>query len=543
MEFIKHIHLSLIVFVPLILLVLVGSCEEEDDIKDLSNKIELVDFTSSEISYKTAQVSSKIPENYGLNIEEFGHCWSLENNPDIDDSISVFSEYTSYAFTSLLEDLTQNSIYYVRSYLKFGDVVYYSETDTFKTKEIKPPTITTTSVTDLTAKSAMSGGIIFSGNGAEIIARGVCWNTSGNPSLTDSFTNDGLGLGVFESNIENLNVDTKYYIRAYATNGVGTGYGDEIEFITNNGLPKLSTVSISEVTYTSLKSGGNIITDDGFELIEKGICWNKTGSPTVDESKINAGSGSESFTCSVNNLTEGETYYIRAYAINEIGIAYGNELNVSLVDGVVSLKDYDGNWYKIIKIGSQVWMRENLKTTHYANGEELVDGSEIISLLSEDNTTKYWCNPLDDSYKQEYGLLYTWAAAMNGSSGSDLNPSMVQGVCPDGWHIPSSSEFSELILTIGSGSSVAGGLMKEAGYNHWEEPNAGATNESGFTALPAGIIEGNGYRHLGQYIYFWTTNEASNDSSKIIGCSYTFESTWHNDKNKSSGYSVRCLKD
>ena len=119
--------------------------------------------------------------------------------------------------------------------------------------------------------SATSGGNISDDGGDPITARGVCWNTFSNPELSDSLIVDSLGLGSFDSNIKNLEVDTKYYLRAYATNEVGTGYGNEISFTTRDGIPEITTVYITNLTAVSTVVGGEIIDDGGLAVIEKGI--------------------------------------------------------------------------------------------------------------------------------------------------------------------------------------------------------------------------------------------------------------------------------
>jgi uncharacterized protein (TIGR02145 family) len=209
----------------------------------------------------------------------------------------------------------------------------------------------------------------------------------------------------------------------------------------------------------------------------------------------------------------------------------------------VTVNDYDGNVYNVIQIGNQCWMKENLKTTHYSDGTALVDGTNAGSILYN-YFTKYWFvynNQI--AYESTYGLLYTWAAVMNGAASSYASPSGVQGICPTGWHVPSSNELTSLTYYLG-GNSVAGGKLKEAGISHWSSPNTGATNESGFTALPGG------YRHylgiffdIGYSGHWWsaTENNATNASFRDLSYDNTYisGSSWP----KNYGFSVRCLRD
>ncbi|RPH26049.1 MAG: hypothetical protein EHM93_19745 [Bacteroidales bacterium] len=155
--------------------------------------------------------------------------------------------------------------------------------------------------------------------------------------------------------------------------------------------------------------------------------------------------------------------------------------------------DYDGNTYRTIKIGNQIWMAENLRSTHYS------DGSPIPNFTYNNS----------EADAETYGRLYSWAAVMKGSASSNSNPSNVQGVAPLGWHVPSRAEWQQLIDYLG-GVGVAGGKLKESGNSHWLNSNIGTTNESKFTALPAGFYAfWNEFKWRGDYCAFSTTTDAS----------------------------------
>jgi len=192
------------------------------------------------------------------------------------------------------------------------------------------------------------------------------------------------------------------------------------------------------------------------------------------------------------------------------------------------------NVYKTIKIGDQLWMAENLKVTHYRNGDVIPTGysnSEWVNLSSD----AYAVYDDDPANADTYGNLYNWYAV--GDS---------RGVCPDGWHVPSDYEYTVLIDYLG-GESVAGGKMKEVGLDHWNSPNpnAGATNESGFTALPAGYrSSSNGsYDSMGYSGYFWSSSEFSSLGAWLRLLDYGNSNASRNYTNKRYGFSVRCLGD
>jgi len=229
--------------------------------------------------------------------------------------------------------------------------------------------------------------------------------------------------------------------------------------------------------------------------------------------------------------------------------------NMLMDNDLYTVEDYDGNKYKTVRLGEQVWMAENLRTTHYADGTPLVDGTDSGS-IEDDFTTPYyfWCDDDSAAYAETYGALYTWAAAMRGDTSSNTNPSNVQGVCPNGWHLPSDKEWQQLLMYMGldkaeieSGlwaGTDEGGKLKETDTTHWKAPNTGATNETGFTGVPSG------YRHfVGAYAFFptdaliWTSTVYSEFSGRYYGLRYDRATVRSSNERKDFALSVRCVRD
>lgn len=196
------------------------------------------------------------------------------------------------------------------------------------------PTITTGIVSEIEGTTAKSGGVIAYSGTAPIIERGVCWNTAHEPTINNNRTLDGTGSGSFISVLSNLNLNTKYYVRAYAINQHGTYYGSEESFSTTNGLPVVSTMAITNITSVSASTGGNITTDNGFPVTARGVCWGTNLNPTINDNHTTNGSGIGTYNSEINNLQPAVTYYVRAYAINENGIAYGENVAFSTSDGL-----------------------------------------------------------------------------------------------------------------------------------------------------------------------------------------------------------------
>ena len=196
--------------------------------------------------------------------------------------------------------------------------------------------------------------------------------------------------------------------------------------------------------------------------------------------------------------------------------------------------DQDGNTYKTIKIGTQTWMAENLRTTKYRNGDPVGTTIPATKDIQNEETPKYqWPNHGDESAVVTYGRLYTWYAVHD-----------IRNIAPKGWHVPSSSEWITLITYLG-GDSVAGVKMKETGENHWNTPNVGATNESGFTAIPTSIrsIEGP-FLNVAPHCYWWCSDQYYTSSGAWVWYLINDDDIVHNGWTPfSAGYSVRCVKD
>jgi uncharacterized protein (TIGR02145 family) len=326
------------------------------------------------------------------------------------------------------------------------------------TTSLSVPTLVTNDITSLTHIHAFSGGIITSDdNGMTTLSRGVCWSTSPNPTISDSKTSDlfGLSPGYFGSFISGLSANTTYYVRAYATNNTGTGYGQEIQFVT------------------------------------------------------------------LDNFT-GQTG---------------------------TLNDGDGNSYQTIGIGSQIWMAENLKTTQFNDGTSIPNVSDNATWTTTTAPAYSYYDTILDN-KNTYGALYNWHTLDTAVNGN-------KNVCPAGWHVPNEEEWKTLINFLGesvtgewsmntpvAGGNIAGEMLKESGTAHWIAPNNG-TNEIGFMALPGGMRYPSGFfDDIGKAGTWWVSTKQNygdmypyyysiyHDNSAISG------GAW----NRSVGFSVRCVK-
>jgi hypothetical protein len=196
------------------------------------------------------------------------------------------------------------------------------------------PVVTTNVITTITSNSAICGYTVTIFNGPSITARGVCWDTSINPTIAGFHTNDGSGNGTFNTEISGLVPNTPYYIRAYATNSYGTFYGNEMIFTTSPTLPIIITSNVTNITENSAICGGTVIYESGSNVIARGVCWSTSQPPTVNDSYTMDGTGIGEFISTITGLNAGTNYYIAAYATNNVGTNYGEQKSFTTIESL-----------------------------------------------------------------------------------------------------------------------------------------------------------------------------------------------------------------
>ena len=321
---------------------------------------------------------------------------------------------------------------------------------------------------------------------------------------------------------------------------------------TMNGAVNLATVittDVTSITGTTAISGGNVTADGGSIITQRGVCYSTAPSPTITNEIVISASGSGSYTVNLSGLVENTVYYIRAYAINSAGVAYGNELNFltdlpsELTLGVQGAGvTFDNFTYSSVVYGNgQEWISENLRTTVYANGDPIPNITDNFQW--QGLSTGAWAHYNNDSqFENPYGKLYNHFTVVD-----------PRGLCPVGWHVPTNDEWTSYAGYLGQFGAPVGGVMKSTGTQFWGSPNTGATNASGFSGLPGGYrggnaydesigLQGNWWSYMGTNSW-WGIPEPANQAAYCNLLGHDTSSLYNSQMNRFCGLSVRCIKD
>jgi uncharacterized protein (TIGR02145 family) len=412
------------------------------------------------------------------------------------------------------------------------------------------PTLSTAAVSSITQTTAVSGGNVSATGGVAVTARGVVWSTTQNPTVDSNsgITSDGTGTGSFESSISGLTGSTMYYVRAYATNSAGTAYGEQREFTTaagggggggGGGLPTVTTSSVSSITETTASSGGSVTDDGGANVTARGVVWSTSQNPTVqsNDGMTTDGSSVGSFTSNLTGLSPGTRYYVRAYATNSAGTAYGEqrEFTTAAGGGGGGGRDTETSVVNVTNPRTgRVWMDRNL-------------GASRAATSSTDT--------------QAYGDLYQWGRAADGHqkrnspttttrSNSD-QPGHGSFILSNSganwdWRSPQNNNLWQGVNGINNPCPVGYRLPTEAEWNA-ERQSWSSNNASGAFASPlklplaGGRFNGSGSLFdVGSHGVYWSGSVSGADA-RYLGFSSSLAGMFSNDRAR--GYSVRCLRD
>ncbi|MDY6325690.1 MAG: FISUMP domain-containing protein [Bacteroidales bacterium] len=567
----------------------------------------------TEITENSALCGGTVTDEGSNAVTGRGVCWGTSHNPTINDSLTTEGSGIG-SFTSNITELESSTTYYVRAYATNDVGTAYGQEIAFTTLTANRIVVSfdgmTWETSNLIAINHTNQGYITiiiektqgcSNDNSDIYIKGRIrssvgtWNhgTTGDyliyrdPSCiyTDysgeygepliTYWNCQAEPSSFVENIIDLNMNTLKISGTLSTDvysymeSLVYPHTEPLIITMENArwiwIPEVFTDSVSNITNGSAICGGNV-TSEGGGLIARGVCWSSSQNPTTADNHTSNGIGSGEFTSTLTGLVNGASYYVRAYAISNERTVYGEQrkfVTVNPNDGQPCINeptvvDIDNNSYSTVQIGNQCWMKENLRTTRYADGT-------IIPLDSTENYIVSCRYAPDNEIGNVaiYGYLYNWPAVMYGENSSNTNPSGVQGICPTGWHVPSDAEWKQLTYYVGFFSDylcsnanlynrkpIAKAL---ASVSYWPDIstcsdtclvacNTSTNNITGFSAIPAGYFSPCAFFSVGHESGFWSTTEIY---SSAYHRSLMSGSPCVDDMSapKANAYSVRCLRD
>jgi len=427
------------------------------------------------------------------------------------------------------ENLPDNALTYsYRLYAFAGkNISSYEET------KYLPTTLLTSEVTNITSISATSGGNVV---GSNIDGRGIAFSTSPNPYISGNTIPVGSGAGSFTANITDLTPNTTYHVRAYATNSVDTIYGENVSFTTLVSLSSVITGNVTSITSSSSAVAGSVITDGGSPVTSRGIAYGTTTNPTISGNTVSAGSGTGNFTANLNELTPNTTYYVRAYATNSAGTAYGDNVtfktlvhqcgtNISFI--------YKGQQvtYGTVSRGGRCWMDRNLGASRvpisstdiqgygdYFQWGRIDDGHQNKS-SAQTSTLSNTDVPGHSNFIINWSSPADWRSPKNDNLWQGTNG--INNPCPPGWRVPTQAELNSERLSWNS-NNAAGAYSSTLKW-----PVSGYRGENG------------GYTNF-SFAHVWSSSVSGTRAWFLnIKDNSVVETFW----GRASGMSVRCVRD
>lgn len=440
------------------------------------------------------------------------------------------------------EGATNYSITATSEIVSVPFALYAQKAASIDLSSLQAPTSNTLDATDLQSSSAQLNGTV-NANGF-LTTIDFEWGTTTEYGKT---INAGYASGsetkTISISLDSLHSAQLYHFRIRSQNAVDITLGEDKTFTTTSLLPVLTTVEINSVDSLSATGGGVISELSGSDILVRGVCWNTSGMPTVEDSKTNNGSGGGLFLSSITGLTPSTTYYVRAYATNNSGTGYGDEVSFTTFNSS-AIKDADGNLYNTQKYGVQTWSLENLKTTQFSDGSSIVNETENETWSGLSSPAYCWLNN-DSANKNKRGALYNGYAAISGK------------LCPSGWNVPSEFDWNTLATYFekqglgyeGSGQDIAKAMASSSGWESSSQPgtvgnNPSGNNSSGFNGILAGERLGlvSAFWDDHQRTWWWASSNYDTNLNTCFGLKYNDSTLISSSDYLSAGLSVRCVK-
>ncbi|MCX7737379.1 MAG: lectin like domain-containing protein [Candidatus Kapabacteria bacterium] len=291
--------------------------------QNTNSSIEVLTLNPEQISSNSATLAGRVSANR-IQVLNKGICWSRNSNPTVNQNRITNGSGTG-TFSSSLENLNEGTTYYYRAFAITSNDTVYGDLSTFTTLAL--PTITDAEISNISSNSAALSSTVTNDGNANVTERGFYYSINQNFESGSYKISSGSGIGSFNASLSNLRPGQTYYVKSFATNSVGTVYSNLVSFTTNSIPPSVSTGNYSNLTSNSVTITGEVTDDGGSNVTERGICYSINQNPDYNSSKLQSGSGTGQFSCSIDNLSPGTTYYAKAYALNNNGISYGTQIS------------------------------------------------------------------------------------------------------------------------------------------------------------------------------------------------------------------------
>lgn len=495
----------------------------------------------SDITLTSAVCGGTIESDSGYAVTASGICWDTDNQFNENQCLGKAINTSGNSNFSLnITGLSDGTIYYVKAYANNLKGTGYGEIRMFSSATNTLPTVTTNEVTDITNNTATCGGNVTNGGGSTVSARGIIWNITDNPTLQDhiNYTFDWQGLGPFINFIGGLLPGTTYYVRAYATNISGTAYGDVKSFTTSSDatLPALTSASVTNITSSSAITGGNVLDSGGATVNARGVSWSTSQNPTLNDNYTTDGSGTGTFVSNLTGLYPTTTYYVRAYATNSQGTAYGIQVSFTTTSNgfvcgdILTINHIAGDLSPVNKTvnygtvetdltgSNKCWITQNLGSDRQALSA--IDDSEA-------SAGWYWQFNRKQGYKHD-GSSRTpntiWESYIN--ENNDWLPandpcSILLG---NGWRLPINTEW-EIANATG-------------GWDNYNETYASVLKLSATGYL----LNNNGeLNSRGSGGFYWSSSQGSSLNGRNLYFNNGVSNMGSN--YKAGGFTIRCLRD
>ncbi|HER07553.1 MAG TPA: hypothetical protein ENO20_01470 [Bacteroides sp.] len=509
---------------------------DEIEISVVAAMAQVITAPASAVSFDTAVVGGAVLNDGGSTITGAGIYWDTVSSPETEGTKITMASDTGQ-FTGTITGLPRGKMIYYRAFAENGAGVSYGMVMNFQTTTI--PAVLTGPVDSVTVGSVLLRGNINSDGGETVVEKGFYWGEQPDPETTGTRDTVVSGESTFRKKLTGLSPVTTYYVKAFAVNAAGESLGEEVSFATK-GMMTVVTGPVVTRKFKSLEVSGEVTTEEGTELYEKGFYWSEDPGPATTGVRFPAGNQSGPFTVSMTDLSPGNTYYYCVYAVNAAGEKTGEELSVYLPGAETGTftDPIDNLEYGTVTLGEQIWMTENLRAGLY-------NDSTIIPFYSDsaswsENEGPGYCWGGFDTLNMSWGAFYTWETVQTGK------------LCPSGWHVSSDADWKQLEIFLGMDETeadqlnlrgtVEGGMMKTTDL--WDSPNTGATNETGLSVIPSGTAEHYAsFSDLNREAYIWTSDAYSTNEAIFRSFRYSHAQIRRSYTYKAAGYSVRCVRD